>query len=103
MATDKQEENIPPETIQEKVAFIFNNLSQLNISQKAEEIKEAVTEEFWPWVAQYMVMKRASIEPNFHHLYSSFLDTLKIPELNKVILRETYRNIKVRKTLNTAE
>ena len=48
-----------------------------------------------PWVSQYLVMKRVSIEPNFHSLYSNFLDTLKNPEFNKMVLNETYRNIKV--------
>jgi hypothetical protein len=58
-----------------------------------------VTEEYWPWMAQYLVMKRASIEHNFHTLYSNFLDVLKIPELNQMVLRETFRNIKVRCSL----
>lgn len=60
-----------------------------------EELKETVKEEFMPWVSQYLVMKRVSIEPNFHSLYSNFLDTLKNPEFNKMVLNETYRNIKV--------
>jgi hypothetical protein len=47
-------------------------------------------------MAQYLVMKRASIELNFHILYSNFLDVLKIPEFNQMVLRETFRNIKVR-------
>lgn len=40
-------------------------------------------------------MKRASIEFNFHALYSNFLDVLKVPELNRMVVRETFRNIKV--------
>lgn len=52
-------------------------------------------EEYIPWCAQYLVMKRASIEPNFHPLYSSFLDALNKPDLNKRVLLEAYRNIKV--------
>lgn len=61
-----------------------------------EELKETVKDEFMPWVSQYLVMKRVSIEPNFHSLYSNFLDTLKNPEFVKMVLNETYRNIKVR-------
>lgn len=60
-----------------------------------EELKETVKDEFMPWVSQYLVMKRVSIEPNFHSLYSNFLDTLKNPEFGKMVLSETYRNIKV--------
>lgn len=76
--------------------FIF--LSELNVGfcLKVEELKETVKEEFMPWVSQYLVMKRVSIEPNFHSLYSNFLDTLKNPEFAKMVLNETYRNIKVR-------
>lgn len=96
VATDKEEKiTSPPEALQDKTAFIFNNLSQLNLQQKCDEIKDIVTEEYWPWMAQYLVMKRASIELNFHALYSNFLDCLKIPEINKMVTRETFRNIKV--------
>ena len=72
--------------------------TQLFVFQ-VEELKETVKEEFMPWVSQYLVMKRVSIEPNFHSLYSNFLDTLKNPEFVKMVLNETYRNIKVKLTL----
>lgn len=122
MATDQTERIVePPDNVQEKIAFIFNNLSQSNMTQKVkdglgpappaafsnlrlfclicqvEELKETVKDEFMPWVSQYLVMKRVSIEPNFHSLYSNFLDTLKNPEFVKMVLSETYRNIKVRR------
>lgn len=68
---------------------------------QVEELKETVKEEFMPWVSQYLVMKRVSIEPNFHSLYSNFLDTLKNPEFVKMVLNETYRNIKVKHLSDT--
>uniref|UniRef100_A0A3B3Y956 CCR4-NOT transcription complex subunit 1 n=1 Tax=Poecilia mexicana TaxID=48701 RepID=A0A3B3Y956_9TELE len=103
VATDQTERIVePPENVQEKIAFIFNNLSQSNMTQKVEELKETVKEEFMPWVSQYLVMKRVSIEPNFHSLYSNFLDTLKNPEFVKMVLSETYRNIKVLLTSDKA-
>lgn len=40
-------------------------------------------------------MKRASIEPNFHELYMSFLSLFGSTQLRKIVLKETYRNIKV--------
>lgn len=95
-ATDRDDKVIaPPEAIQDKTAFIFNNLSQLNLQTKCEELKELMTEEYHMWLSQYLVMKRASIELNFHALYSNFLDVLKVREVNKMVTRETYRNIRV--------
>lgn len=85
----------PPEGVQEKTAFIFNNLSQLNLTQKCEEIKEIMTKDYYQWLSNYLVLKRASIELNFHGLYSNFLDALKIAEVNKMVTKETFRNIKV--------
>lgn len=95
-ATDREEKiSSPPEAMQDKTAFIFNNLSQLNLQTKCEELKEIITDEYFPWLSQYLVMKRASIELNFHALYSNFLDVLKIRDVNKMVTKETYRNIKV--------
>ena len=85
----------PPDSVQDKTAFIFNNLSQLNLTSKTEEIKEILLKEYYPWMSQYLVLKRASIEINFHTLYSNFLDALKMPELLILTTNETFRNIKV--------
>ena len=62
---------------------------------QADELLQALKDEYLLWTAQYLVMKRASIEPNFHPLYSSFLDTLNKITLYKRVLLETHRNIKV--------
>ncbi len=56
---------------------------------------EHVGDEYMPWVAQYLVMKRASIEPNFHTLYANFIDHLKKKEVVNMVINETFRNIKV--------
>ncbi|XP_053697550.1 CCR4-NOT transcription complex subunit 1 [Sabethes cyaneus] len=85
----------PPDAMQDKTAFIFNNLSQINLQQKCEEIKDILQKDYYAWLAQYLVLKRASIEVNFHVLYSNFLDALKILEINKLVTKETFRNIKV--------
>ena len=85
----------PPEPVQDKIAFIFNNLSLSNMQSKGDELKDLNKDEYWEWVAHYLVVKRVSIEPNFHILYSQFVDTLKKDNLNECILTETYRNIKV--------
>ncbi|KAG5879168.1 hypothetical protein JTB14_029970 [Gonioctena quinquepunctata] len=96
VATEKEEKaTAPPEPLQDKTAFIFNNLSQLNLKPKCDELRDLVSDEYFPWLAQYLVMKRASIEFNFHGLYSNFLDTLGLNDILKLVTRETYRNIRV--------
>lgn len=96
VATEKDEKiTAPPESLQDRTAFIFNNLSQLNLQTKCDELREIISDEYWAWISQYLVMKRASIELNFHVLYSNFLDTLKIPDVNRMVTKETFRNIKV--------
>merc|ERR1719309_1642421 len=87
----------PTETEQDKISFIFNNLSLMNLNQKCDDMKEVLKIDENPahakWLAQYLVMKRASIEPNFHTLYSQFLVVLKSEKLYDEVVKETYKNI----------
>ena len=62
---------------------------------KAEELKIHIQNEHIMWVTQYLVMKRASIEPNFHQLYLEFMESLELTNFAREVLKETYRNIKV--------
>ncbi|CAF0830698.1 unnamed protein product [Rotaria sordida] len=87
----------PPEHINDKIAFTFNNLSVSNLSQKAQELKDLLNndEQLWKWVAQYLVIKRVSLEHNFHSLYAGFLSTVNMNVLFDTVLIETHRNIKI--------
>lgn len=85
----------PSEAIEEKVHFIFNNLSAENMDSKADELCEIVGRELLAWLAQYIVVKRASIENNFHDMYISFLDALNMPDFRKLVLKETLNNVRV--------
>ncbi|XP_051134130.1 uncharacterized protein LOC127253505 [Andrographis paniculata] len=85
----------PASEIQDKVSFIINNLSTANVESKAKEFADILNEQYFPWFAQYMVMKRASIETNFHDLYLRFLDKVNSKPLNKEIVQATYENCKV--------
>lgn len=64
--------------VQDRTGFLINNLSASNMEQKAKELKELLTEEFWPWFCNYMVVKRAAQEQNFHKLYASLLHALQV-------------------------
>lgn len=86
----------PPEAIQDKVFFIVNNLSLMNLKQKAEEFKELFgdVDTYYGWTARYFSTKRAAMEQNFQPLYANFLYELKNPKLIEAMTRETYKNIK---------
>lgn len=86
----------PPEVIQDKVFFIVNNLSLMNLKQKTEEFKELFGDDdsYYGWTARYFSTKRAAMEQNFQPLYANFLYELKNPKLIEAMTRETYKNIK---------
>ncbi|KAK9274352.1 hypothetical protein L1049_019166 [Liquidambar formosana] len=96
-AAEKRETPVeaPASEIQDKISFIINNISIANIDAKAKEFTEILKEQYYLWFAQYMVMKRASIEPNFHELYLKFVDKVNSKSLNKEIVQATYENCKV--------
>ncbi|CAG8680674.1 868_t:CDS:2, partial [Cetraspora pellucida] len=95
LAADKDDYEIPGEAIQDKILFIINNVAQSNLDSKVAEMKELLKESHYRWFANYLVVKRASIEPNYHQLYLQFLDALEIPLLVKHVLHETFANIKI--------
>lgn len=49
---------VPVPEVQDKILFMINNISTSNMDAKAEEFNEVLKEQYYPWFAQYMVMKR---------------------------------------------
>ncbi|XVF08470.1 hypothetical protein REPUB_Repub07fG0006100 [Reevesia pubescens] len=94
-----EKRNVPLETpasdVQDKIFFLINNISSSNVDAKVNEFIEILNEQYYPWFAQYMVMKRASIEPNFHDLYLTFLKKVNSEKLNEEIVKAAYENCKV--------
>ncbi|KAF9980258.1 hypothetical protein BGZ75_008644 [Mortierella antarctica] len=86
---------VPNEQTQDKILFIINNVSQTNLDTKLAEMKDLLPESAYRWFSNYIVVKRASIEPNYHVLYLKFLDGLQSPLLYRHVLHETYTNIKI--------
>jgi CCR4-NOT transcription complex subunit 1 len=86
----------PDEAIKDKIIFVFNNVSKQNMEGKVNELKALLgtSREAWQYLAQHLVVHRASIEPNFHALYLEFLTALKIPKLITMVLSSTYAAIK---------
>lgn len=83
----------PVEGIRDRILFIINNLSLSNLENKSNDLVKVIEEAHFAWLAQYLVVFRASQEPNYHALYHEFLKTLQISQLNSHVLSQTYENI----------
>ena len=46
--------------LQNRVAFLINNISPKNVDSKVNEMRDLISQELWPWFANYMVVKRAA-------------------------------------------
>ncbi|CAG8484109.1 12575_t:CDS:10 [Ambispora gerdemannii] len=95
LAADKVDYEVPGEAVQDKILFIVNNVAQSNLDTKVAEMKDILKESHFRWFANYLVVKRASIEPNYHQLYLRFLDALDSQLLVRHVLHEAFANIKV--------
>jgi CCR4-NOT transcription complex subunit 1 len=71
----------PSEGVEDRVHFIVNNVATTNIDAKVAELRTLLAPELYGWFAQYLVVKRASIEPNYHTLYVLLVDTFRSPAL----------------------
>ncbi|KAG0175598.1 hypothetical protein DFQ28_005990 [Apophysomyces sp. BC1034] len=85
----------PPAKVQDRVAFLINNLSVTNMETKKSELAQLLTEPTWEWFSNYLVVRRVSIEPNNHELYASLLSALKAPQLVDIVVEETYNSIRL--------
>lgn len=88
---------IPDEAIQDKIKFILNNLSSTTMDDKVGELLEFLQPEHHVFFSHYVVVKRASIEPNFHQLYQTMLDKLAphIPKLFPMVMDRSYENVRI--------
>lgn len=85
----------PDQEIQEKVAFIFNNVSLNNLNEKANELKSKISNEiYYAWLAKYLIVKRVCIEENFHHVYLKLLNTLQFKNFDSICLNSSIQTCK---------
>ncbi|CAK5085824.1 unnamed protein product [Meloidogyne enterolobii] len=64
-------------------------------TQEINELVKEGGEDFNKWFAQYLVMKRVTVEQNFQPLYNSFLMLINNETLDEFIRKETFRNIDI--------
>ena len=83
----------PMEAIQDRVLFILNNVTLANVEEKVNELESVLKTEHIRWFCNYIVVKRASIEPNFHPLYVTILESLNMKLIYPALLYETLSSI----------
>lgn len=97
----------PNEAVQDKILFIINNLSFDNMEAKVKDVLDLLQTTHARWFSHYIVVKRASIEPNFHAMYNAFIDSLKMPFVDSIVLHETLSEISdllnSEKTVNSSQ
>ena len=86
-----------PDAAQDKVGFLLNNMSLTNVAAKSEQLAELLAQHAGsvPWFANYLVVRRVALEPNFHQLYAALLDALSMKMLYRAILSSTLQNARV--------
>lgn len=85
----------PNEATQDKILFIINNVALNNLEIKSNDLKDNLQKSAYQWFSNYLVVKRASIEPNYHDLYLLLLRSFNSELLYQHVLRETFANIKI--------
>ncbi|KAI9490122.1 CCR4-Not complex component, Not1-domain-containing protein [Zychaea mexicana] len=85
----------PAESIQDKILFIINNIARNNLKEKTTELIKLLDKTAYQWFSNYLVVKRVSLEPNYHELYLLVMDTVNSSMLYQNVLRETYANIQI--------
>ncbi|KAJ5284141.1 hypothetical protein N7505_002121 [Penicillium chrysogenum] len=89
----------PDEDIQDKILFVLNNVSEQNIDEKLEDLREVLRDQHHQWFAAYLVEERAKLQPNFQQLYLDLLGRIGDKILWAEVLRETY--VSVAKLINS--
>jgi CCR4-NOT transcription complex subunit 1 len=85
----------PPDAVLDRVQFLVNNLAPSNVEQKAQELRDMLDPKYFGWLGHFLVVKRITVQANFHGLYLSFLDQLGEygKGLVEAILASVYVNI----------
>ena len=78
-----------------RVKFIMNNLSVTNCEHKKTELDGVLSDEHWPWFADYLVVTRAAQEPNFHDLYLKLLQMLDRKRVWELLTSTTYTYVRI--------
>lgn len=85
----------PNDNARDRVQHLMNNVTIANAEQTANDIRNILDAKNLGWLGQYLVVKRISTQPNYHHVYLAFLDHLGDigKDLIEAILSSVYMNV----------
>jgi CCR4-NOT transcription complex subunit 1 len=75
----------PSSVVQDRINFLVSNTDPNNIETNAQELASLVKPEIYPFFADYMVVRRISLEPNNHKMYLTLLSKFDDPVLDRCI------------------
>ncbi|KAJ9471767.1 General negative regulator of transcription subunit 1 [Diplonema papillatum] len=78
----------------ERTGFILNNLDMSKMEQSIVDLRDELLPEYFPYFADYLVVKRISLEPNYHALYKRMLDLLGLKELDYAVIQAAYQCVR---------
>lgn len=92
---DDVQHEAPNNKALDRVQHLMNNVTIANAEQTANDIKSILDARNFGWLGQYLVVKRISTQPNYHHVYLAFLDHLGDygKDLIEAILSSVYMNV----------
>ena len=86
---------LPDQKSIDRVHFLVNNLTMANVEVKSKELAALVPPSLHPWFVNYLVVKRASQEPNFHPVYVNLVERWGDKPLRQSFVRWTVHYCKV--------
>eukprot|EP01060_Flectonema_neradi_P028934 TRINITY_DN3906_c2_g2_i1.p1 TRINITY_DN3906_c2_g2~~TRINITY_DN3906_c2_g2_i1.p1 ORF type:complete len:2253 (+),score=559.38 TRINITY_DN3906_c2_g2_i1:214-6972(+) len=84
----------PDSAIQEKIGHIIHQLDQQNLPQQVMEMRKFLQPEHYAYFAEFLVVKKASLEPSCHKLYMTLLEKLGNKDTDTAVVQATYTSIK---------
>jgi CCR4-NOT transcription complex subunit 1 len=79
----------PPRVIQEQINFLIGNTDVRNLDNNAMELSQLLRPEYYEYFADYLVVKRAALEPNYHSMYIDLITKLHSSELDQALRKAT--------------
>lgn len=84
----------PPRVIQEQINFLIGNTDVHNIDNNARDLAQLLRPEYYEYFAEYLVVKRAALEPNYHAMYLDLISKLHLKELDRALRVATIAAVK---------